>query len=64
MVKQGKRTLGGVSAGLPGIYLAEILGFATLRPSVLVPVREAATTLTLISTTTWDTWNTKRPKNA
>jgi len=33
VVKRGMRTSGGVSAGLPGIYFAEILGFATLRPS-------------------------------
>ena len=32
VVKRGKRTSGGVSAGLPDIYFAEILGFATLRP--------------------------------
>ena len=33
VVKRGKRTSGGVSEGLPGIYFAEILGFATLRPN-------------------------------
>jgi hypothetical protein len=32
VVKRGKRTSGSVSAGLPRIYFAEILGFATLRP--------------------------------
>ena len=33
VVKRGKRTSGGVSAGLSGIYFAEILGLATLiRP--------------------------------
>ena len=35
VVKRGKRTSGGVSEGLPGIYFAEILGFATLRPTTL-----------------------------
>jgi hypothetical protein len=37
VVKRGKRTSGGVSAGLPGIYFAEILGFATLRPTTAAP---------------------------
>jgi len=37
VVKRGKRTSGGVSEGLPGIYFAEILGFATLRPTTAAP---------------------------